>query len=356
MSGTGHLVVRAPNWVGDLVMATPVLAGAFEEGSPWARVTILLRRPLDQVLADAPFLPPAAETGPGPGPVVAIGAGPEERAALEALVPDAVLLLSNSFGAALRAWRAGVPRRIGSALSGRRALLTDPVPAPADEGRRRPIPTAELLVRVAERAGIRTEGAHPRLGVAPAVEEAAAAELAALGIADGEPYVLCCPGAAFGASKLWPIEHFAAVLDELERRHGWRAVVAGGPAEDGLVAAVVARCAGRAVALGACERGLERLKALARAAALVLVGDSGPRWFAAAFDVPCVTVMGPNFPELTASSLERCEVVRTSGLECAPCLERRCPLGHHRCMRELRPARVLEASERVLAGGPGGAR
>ena len=85
---------------------------------------------------------------------------------------------------------------------------------------------------------------------------------------------------------------------------------------------------------------------------ILLVGDSGPRWYAAAFDVPCVSVMGPNFPELTASSLEFAEIVRYAApgeLECAPCLERVCPLGHHRCMRELAPERVVAAMERVLA-------
>ena len=96
-------------------------------------------------------------------------------------------------------------------------------------------------------------------------------------------------------------------------------------------------------------------KAFIREARLVLVGDSGPRWIAAAFDVPCVCVMGPNFPELTATSLERCEVVRLDELECAPCLERRCPLGHHRCLAELPVERVLAAVARVLVG-PGVAR
>ena len=91
------------------------------------------------------------------------------------------------------------------------------------------------------------------------------------------------------------------------------------------------------------------LRPLVAESELLLVGDSGPRWFAAAYDVPCVSVMGPNFPELTATSLEWCEIVRRDDLECAPCLERRCPLGHHRCMSELEPARAIEAAERLLA-------
>ena len=75
---------------------------------------------------------------------------------------------------------------------------------------------------------------------------------------------------------------------------------------------------------------------------------------AAAFDVPCVSIMGPNVPELTASSLECCEVVRVEGLACSPCAERRCPLGHHRCMLEIGPEQVVAAAERLLARVPAG--
>jgi heptosyltransferase-2 len=105
-----------------------------------------------------------------------------------------------------------------------------------------------------------------------------------------------------------------------------------------------------AVSLAQHPRDLERLKAQVAGARLLLVGDSGPRWVAAAFDVPCVSVMGPNFPELTASSLENCRVVRLEGLECAPCLERICPLEHHRCMRDLPPSQVVAAARELLAG------
>lgn len=89
-------------------------------------------------------------------------------------------------------------------------------------------------------------------------------------------------------------------------------------------------------------------------ARLLVVGDSGPRWVAAAFDVPCVTIMGPNIPELTATSLELAEVVRID-LECSPCMERVCPLGHHRCMTGIEPARVVAAAHRVVAKARAGA-
>jgi heptosyltransferase-2 len=105
----------------------------------------------------------------------------------------------------------------------------------------------------------------------------------------------------------------------------------------------------RPISLASAARDLSTLKALVEGAALVLVGDSGPRWVAAAFGTPCVSILGPNIPQLTATSLEQCEIVRLEDLECSPCARRTCPLGHHRCMRELPPERVVEAAARVLS-------
>jgi len=344
MKPLAHLYVRAPNWVGDLVMATPVLEAALAHPD-FGRVTIGLREHLVDVLGDGP-----CETALHP---LARGSG--EMQAYRELAPDAVLLLTNSLGAAWRAFRAGVGVRAGAALSGRRPFLTHALVPESCGGRRTPVPTAHLLRDIAGLLDIRPGDLHPRLGVGVSAREGAERALEAGGHPRGADYVLCCPGAAFGAAKLWPPASFAAVLDQLFERHGLRAVVAGAPAEQPLVSAVVSqmRCPGAALASDA--RGLASLRALVSQASLVLVGDSGPRWYAAAFDVPCVTVMGPNLPELTASSLELCRVVRREDLECAPCLERVCPLGHHRCMVELSTTHVLRAAEELLELSPSGA-
>jgi heptosyltransferase-2 len=334
----GALAIRAPNWVGDLVMATPVLEAAIAS-ERWSRVDILVRRHLAPILADGPC---AAHIAP-------VDTDRSEIAAYRKLAPDTVLLLSSSFGAAWRALRGGVRRRIGAALSGRRFLLTRAYVPPSRDGRRIAIPTAHLLRDVAHQAGIEVDDLHPRLHVREAIVRAENDMLRRLGIDHERGYVVCCPGAAFGAAKLWPPEHFAAALDRLCERSCARAVITGGPGEETLIDAVARRCTRPAISLAGEKRDLESLKALVRGARLLLVGDSGPRWFAAAFDVPCVSVMGPTDPELTASSLEWAEIVRLEGLECSPCLERRCPLEHHRCMRDLDPERVVAAAERLLA-------
>lgn len=335
------LAIRAPNWVGDLVMATPVLEAARRATAPggtaFTELTIVVRRHLAPVLRDGPLEPF----------VRGIAHDREEAATYASVGADAVLLLSNSFGAA---WRARHVRlRAGSALSGRRFLLTHVVVPPAVDGRRVPIPSAHLMRDVAGLVGLEVPDLHPRLAVRDEIVRRERERLARLGVDLGQGWILCCPGAAFGAAKLWPPECFAEALDAIAERTGARGVVTGGPGEEDLVDAVAEASERGAISLAREPRDLEGLKALVAGARLLLVGDSGPRWYAAAFDVPTVSVMGPNFPELTASSLELARIVRLEGLECAPCLERACPLGHHRCLRELPVERVVAAAREVLA-------
>ena len=332
------LAIRAPNWVGDLVMATPIIDAAIADPR-FERVDILVRAHLAPLLSGHPEF----------HRVRPITNARHELALYRELRPDAALLLPNSVGAAWRAFRARVPVRAGSALSGRRLLLTHAVIPPTRAGRRVPIPTAHLMRDAAGLLGILVPDLHPVLHVPPGAAEATRELLTRSGLGENEPYIVCAPGAAFGASKLWPPEHFAHALDELFAATGLRAVVSGGPAETATIEAVTSRCTSPVISLASAERSLVQLLALVANARLLLVGDSGPRWVAAAFDVPTVSVMGPNFPELTASSLEHCRVVRVEHLECSPCLERICPLGHHRCMRDLAPGRVVSVALELLA-------
>ncbi len=332
-----RLAIDAPNWVGDLVMSTPVLEAALAS-EHYAQVTIVVRQNLAGLLAD----------GPLGAHLCSVRDDAHELEALRELAPQAILLLSNSFRAAWRARQAGIPLRAGAALSRRGFLLTHRLVPPRRGGARFPIPTAHLQRDVAALLGVYAASLHPRLHVATAVRATQRAQLAALGLARGERYFVCSPGAAFGAAKLYPPPLFARALDRIAAQHGLRAVISGAPSEEPLMNELASHSRSQPLVLSGLPRDLSTLKALIEGAALLVVGDSGPRWIAAAFDVPCVSILGPNIPELTASSLERCEIVRLETLACSPCARRVCPLGHHRCMRELDPEVVAAAASRVL--------
>lgn len=330
-----RLAIRAPNWVGDLVMATATIDAACADPRI-ERIDVLLRAALAPLLADQGWR----------ARLVPIASRREERAIYRRLAPDAALLLASSAGAA---WRArDVPVRAGVAIGLRRHLLTHVALPPTRAGRRVPVPTAHAHRDAAGLLGILVDDLRPRLVVGEPARRRARELLGELGLAPDERYHLAAPGAGFGASKLWPPGHFARALDRLHEERGARAVLTGGPNEDAALEAVRERCRHRALSLAGRPRDLSQLAALVAGADLVLVGDSGPRWVAAALGVPCVVVMGPNFPELTATALERTRVLRVVGLECAPCLERRCPLGHHRCLVELDPERAVRAALELL--------
>lgn len=324
-----RLVIRAPNWVGDLAMATPVLAAAAEDPR-WDEVHVVLRAHLAPLLTELPF----------PVEVHPIESHDNEAETLAGLGADAALLLTSSLRSAWLARRGGIPIRAGSGTGLCRLLLTHAVRPTTIGGRRAPAPTAHLYRDVAGLLGLAVADLHPRLAAPAAARRSVRGRLGFEG-----PYVLASPGAAFGAAKLWPPERFAAALDEVAGSRGWEAVVVGGPGEEALTEAVIAAAN---LPVHRLQADLAELRSLVAEAELLLVGDSGPRWIAAAFDVPCVSVLGPTSPEQTATSLEHARIVRLEGLECAPCLERRCPLGHHRCMKELAVEPVVAAASELL--------
>ncbi|MFT5291410.1 MAG: heptosyltransferase-2 [Planctomycetota bacterium] len=334
-----HLIVRAPNWVGDIVMATPIIEAAIADPR-FERVTIVLREHLADVLSEGP-------TGAHLAP---IPRGTDEVELLRSLGADGTLLLTNSFGAALRARRAGIPLRAGAALSGRSLLLTHRVLPPRSWGRRAPIPTQHLQRDVAGLLGIEVPSLSPRLHISESTLASVEAELLKAGLAPDTQTVFCAPSAAFGAAKLWPPERFAAALDALHAEFGLVGLVGGGPGEELQLQSVVEACRHPVISLEHTRRDLHTLKAMVARSELVLVGDSGPRWYAAALDIPCVSVMGPNSPQLTSSALENCRVVRREDLACSPCAQRTCPLGHHACMQGLPVDAIVAAARELLHG------
>lgn len=93
--------------------------------------------------------------------------------------------------------------------------------------------------------------------------------------------------------------------------------------------------------------GLAATKACLRRSRLLISTDSGPRHVAAAFDRPVVTLLGPTLPVWIENPTVRGEFVRVP-LDCLGCAKRTCPLGHHRCMKELSPEMVFDAVVGVM--------
>jgi heptosyltransferase II len=160
-------------------------------------------------------------------------------------------------------------------------------------------------------------------------------------------------GGAFGAAKDWPGEHFASLARRLVTERDLRVLINCGPNERDAAQAIVSAAADARVASLAddAELPIGLTKAVIRRADLLVTTDSGPRFFGVAFGVPTVTLFGPTSTELTRTFSPH-ETSVSLGLDCQPCMQRSCPFGHHRCMRDLSVDRVFAAANHALGAQP----
>ncbi len=244
---------------------------------------------------------------------------------------DCAILLPNSFDAALVAWMAHIPRRIGYRRDGRGWLLTEaiPPPEPGEIPRHERFYYLELL----RRAGIIHE--YPpspdiRLDGCDAARAAGLDALRAAGVT--APAVGVSPGAAYGDAKRWLPERFAETAALVARAHGASVALFGAAAERPLCESVAGaiRADGIAVRNFAGETTLRQFIDLAAACRLFLTNDSGAMHIASALGVPTVTVFGPTDETTTGPTGARARILREQ-VECGPCLLRACPIDH-RCM------------------------
>ena len=341
-----RILVRAPTWVGDVVMATPALR-ALKTAHPQAEL-VLEARPFMRELVDGlatvdAFLPDASgDAGRGVRAVLS------RAARLRSERFDWAVLLPDSARAAAAPFLARIPVRVGYARDPlRRAMLTRSLEPPSVDGKRVPISMVERYLRLTRELGCPDRGEQLDLAIDESARRHVRARLEAAGGPAAGDYVVVTPGANFGASKLWPAEHFATACDRLAREHGLCPVLAPGPGEEAIVAAIAERMQEKPVTLVDPVTGLAGLAALIDDARLLLTNDTGPRHIAVARGTPVVVVMGPTDPRHTAHLLERQRVLRED-VDCSPCHLKVCPIDH-RCMTRLSPERAVQAAEELLS-------
>jgi heptosyltransferase-2 len=338
-----------PNWIGDVVMATPAIR-AVRAAFPAAELVAVCKPYVADVLAGSPWfreVVPSDKRGPRHQRLLAVAWK------LRANRPDAAVLFSNSFRTALLARLGGCRRVVGFARYGRSLLLTDRLHHETDaRGRFVPTPVIDDYNRLAVALGTPDPGRRMELFTTRADEDAAAAVWEKFGLARYSRVVAINPGAAFGAAKHWSVASFAQLARMLTARLGCVALVLCGPTESEMARRIAEGARSpHAFALSDTPLSLGLTKALVRRANLLVTTDSGPRHFAAAFGVPVVTLFGPTHIGWTETYFARAVHLQKE-VPCGPCQERVCPLGHHRCMKELTPDEVFAAAHRLLSRFP----
>jgi len=358
VSHRGRLIVRAPNHLGEAVLALPALEAAAAGEGPGGLVV--------QVVAE--LVPLLRMSG--------IDAEVLSLSRRQSLLPAARevrrsrakrgVLLTPAISAALIFRAARLAMRRGTSVRGRDWLLTDRVDrGPLLEGHR----VREYLRLVAPRRELGAEIPRPRLGD-PSGAVAAWKRLAArLHMVPGEdasgPRIGLFPGGRAPARR-WPPERFADLARRLVDR-GAEVFVWGGAAERALTRRVV-EVAGSG--WGSANRGrihdlggrttLEELAGGLRSSDLLVTNDSGPMHLAAALGRAVVALEGPADLRQTRPLAERVRMVGHFDLVCVPCNRRTCPrsgrgdrlpAGRDECMRLIRVAEVERAVWSLLEEG-----
>ncbi len=342
-----RIAVFCPNLIGDTVMATPTFR-AIRRGFPGARLTAVIKPHVAPTLGGCPWFDDWIYFDPR-----SRMQGVRSWSTLRRLRNDRfdlAILLPNSVRAAVMAWLAGIPRRIGFENQGRRLLLTEHLLQPRDEaGRRLPVPMVESYLKLARHLGCPVESIRLELATTPEDESAADRAFGSLGLSGDERLVCLNTGGAFGPAKNWPVSHFAELAGRLAEEFDARILVLCGPSERDAAREIVRSASHpRVLSLADQDLGIGLTKACVRRASLLITTDSGPRHFAAAFDTPVVTLFGPTHIAWTRTYHPHAWHL-FHPVACGPCQRPVCPEGHHRCMRELTPDHVFRTACRVLA-------
>jgi heptosyltransferase-2 len=356
------IAVFLPNWIGDVVMATPALR-ALRQHFDGATMLGVMRPYVADVLQEAPWLDQYLfldGTGPWSQQWPAVAWQLRRRHA------ELAVIFPNSFRSALVARLGGCRRRAGYRRYGRGWLLNIALEPVRDvRGRLKPSPIIDAYNRLAEAVGCSWPGYRMELFTSAEDGQAADGVWKKAGLARHAEVVCLNPGAAFGAAKYWDAEYFARLAQDLADLRGSGVLILCGPQERELacrIARLAARPGVHALAdlcqetaspkgRNALPSNLPRLsigltKACVRRADLLVTTDSGPRHFAAAFDRPVVTLFGPTHIPWTETYYARAVHLQKK-VACGPCQLRVCPLDH-RCMKELTPAEVFRAAADLL--------
>jgi heptosyltransferase II len=328
-------LVIAPQWIGDAVMTEPLLRRLKGRGEriavgalPWVAPVYRAMPQVDEVI-ELPF-----QHG---------GLQFKARRAIARQVEgrfDTAYVLPNSLKSALLPFLASIPRRVGYLGEARVGLLTHRLKNPKDK----PPMVAFYSALSGDKQCLENDRPHLLLPAGQVTATLDPLELQAGG------YYVFAPGAEYGPAKRWPAIRFAALARALDAP----AVLLGSGKEADLCEEI-AGAAGHGTCLNlAGKTPLAQAFALIAAARAVISNDSGLMHVAAAFGVPQVALFGSSSPLHTPPLNERAQVLwlkQDPGyqpqLDCSPCFQRECPLGHTRCLYDITPERVAAELTRL---------
>jgi heptosyltransferase-2 len=321
-----RVVIVAPNWLGDAVMALPAIADV-RRSRPESTVAVAAREsvaPLFRLVGGVDDVVTLPRRG---------------GASLQAF--DMAIILPNSFHSALLVARARVPERWGYRTDWRGFLLTRSIRRPVSG-----VHQIDYYQQLTASLGFLPGPSVPRLELAEDLRDAGRRTLAAAGWDGRSPLAAIAPGAAYGSAKRWPAAAFADLVLGFAEDHV-TAVVVGTKADRAAADDVVRHVAGRVRLIDLVDRtDIPTLASVLAECRALVANDSGALHLAAALGVNVAAVFGPTDDRLTAprsANPKASTAVLTNDTWCRPCGLRECPLDHA-CMKGVDADDVLVAA------------
>jgi len=337
-----RILVRATNWVGDVVMCMPAL-DALRANFPQSHIAVLAR----------PWVAALFENHPGVDEIIPYTKGrgffkdSAEMIRVIRLVKnhrfDLAVLFQNAFEAALLACLGGVPVRVGYNTDGRGLLLTHAVVRDREILKKHQVEYYLAILRAMDWEAPTSE---PRIYVGQKEEAAVGGLLSSRGVGEEDFVVGLSAGAIFGPAKRWPVERFAAIGDRCCERWGARVLLIGSE-KDGAACFDLSRIMKHAAVNFCGKTSLGEALALIRRCRLFISNDSGLMHVSAALGVPTVAIFGSTNPVATGPRGNWARIVKHD-LDCSPCLKPECRIGYP-CLLSVGAEEVWEVMEKLRA-------
>jgi heptosyltransferase II len=328
------ILIVGPAWVGDMVMAQSLFK-VLKAQDPATIIDVLASDGMLPLLARMPEVHQAHSMPIGHGKL----ALRQRYRIAQSLKPYAytqAIVLANSWKSALIPWWANIPLRTGFLGECRLGLLND-----WRRLNRQALPRMiDRFAALAFQAGQPLPPIpYPQL-VVDQIQVAKTVQTFCPGWQPGQKIIALCPGAAFGSAKRWTTEHYAK-LGFMKQSEGFSLWIFGSKKDVPVAAEIQQHLQTPAVDFSGKTR-LEEAIDLLSVATIVVSNDSGLMHVAAALNKPLVALYGPTDPAFAPPLGSKTRALSLA-LSCSPCRARECPLGHHRCMRDLLPEQVCTA-------------
>lgn len=329
-----RILIVGPSWVGDMVMSQS-LYRLLKQQDPDVIIDVLAPAWTFSILK---CMPEVTEAIPLPLQHGDLKLGMRYSIAkeLQAREYDQAIILQNSFKSALIPWLAGIPVRTGWRGEYRYGLLND---LRKLDNKKYPLMVEQFLaLGLPVNASLPTPYPYPLFSADKSTQQAVIARHKIR--TSKKPILALCAGAEFGPSKRWLEEYFAEVAN-VKLAEGWDVWLFGSPNDRAITEKVNALTDNRCENIAGRTELAETIQLLSLTSGLVS-NDSGLMHVAAALSKPLIAIYGSTSPAFTPPLSDKATILQLN-LDCQPCFERVCPLQHHRCMVDLKPARVLSA-------------